>query len=468
MSLFRNLASRAGRKRSRLVRAGAPTGESVPLSAFDLLTGPVYTPRAFFYERTLDGAALAASLVRTLRRFPVLAGRMRRGARGGLEVVCNDAGVRFVEAESPVPMPAYGPAHPAKRDFAAFVEAVNPLWVVDRDTPLLTVKLTHMAGGGSVLGACIAHGLVDGASYMAFMESWSREHRGLPSPVPCHDRRLLDDVGRRAAPGQAGEVRHFVDVPRLEELRFYARLVRASRRLVTEVFRFSAGEVRRMKDAASADLHGTGQWISTNDAVTAHLWKCLAELRGRPDASPESLGLVAGVRDRLAPELPPHYFGNCVSHTTPTLAAGDLRGRCLGEVALSVRRGLDDNTLEKLRGEIAFLVAHRDGGLGGKILPRMMLDVEGATVTFNNMSKLPFYAADFGGGAPFWYDVPAFPIPWLTLVAPTPSEDGGRDVHVAVPAEKLAAYRSRSWQALLRRYDELNRGAPTDRSLPAR
>jgi shikimate O-hydroxycinnamoyltransferase len=435
------------------VRAGVPAAEHVPLSAYDLLTGQVYTPRAFFYERTLDGAALEASLSRTLRHFPVLAGRMREDAGRGLHVACNDAGARFVEVDAARPMPAYGPGHPAKRDFAGFVERVNPLWVVGRDTPLLTVKLTHMAGGGSALGVCINHSLVDGTSYMMFMESWSREHRGLSYPVPCHDRRLLDAVGRRAAPGEGGDVRHFVPVRRLAALRFYARLLGARARLVTQVFRFSAGEVRRMKEVASADLEGSGRWISTSDAITAHLWRSLAVLRGRADASPESLGLIAGVRDRLAPELHPHYFGNCASHTSPTMTAGDLRSRGLGAIALAVRRGLDDNALSKLRGEIAFLVSHRDAGLGGKVLPRMMLDVFDASVTFNNWSKLPFYALDFGGGAPFWYDVPAFPIPWLTLVAPTPAEDGGRDVHVALPVEKLAPYHSRSWQALLHRYE---------------
>jgi shikimate O-hydroxycinnamoyltransferase len=430
-----------------------PTGERVPLSAYDLLTGQVYTPRAFFYERTLDGAALHASLSRTLRHFPVLAGRMRRDAGRGLHVACNDAGARFVEVDAAHPMPAYGPGHPAKRDFAGLVEEVNPLWVEGRDTPLLTVKLTHMAGGGSVLGVCINHSLVDGTSYMMFMESWSREHRGLSYPVPCHDRRLLDAVGRRAAQSEGDEVRHFVAVSRLAALRFYARIARASRRLVTQVFRLSPGEVRRMKEVASADLAGTGQWVSTNDALTAHLWRSLAVLRGRADASRESLGLIAGVRERLAPELHPHYFGNCASHTTPSMTAGDLRSRGLGAVALAVRRGLEESSLSKLRGEIAFLVSHRDSGLGGKVLPRMMLDVFDSSVTFNNWSKLPFYALDFGGGAPFWYDVPAFPIPWLTLVAPTPAEDGGRDVHLALPVDELDAYRSRSWQALLHRYE---------------
>jgi shikimate O-hydroxycinnamoyltransferase len=240
---------------------------------------------------------------------------------------------------------------------------------------------------------------------------------------------------------------------RVEALRFYARIARASRGLVTQVFRLSPGEVRRMKEVASADLEGTGRWISTNDAITAHLWKSLAVLRGRADASVESLGLIAGVRERLAPELHPHYFGNCASNAAPAMTAGHLRAKSLGDVALSVRGGLDEITVARLRGEIAFLVSHRDSGQGGKVLPRMMLDVFDAGVTFNNWSKLPFYALDFGVGAPFWYDFPAVPIPWLTLVAPTPAEDGGRDVHLALPVDKLSAYHSRSWQAVLHRYE---------------
>jgi shikimate O-hydroxycinnamoyltransferase len=289
---------------------------------------------------------------------------------------------------------------------------------------------------------------------MMFMESWSREHRGLSGPVPCHDRRLVDAVGRRAAPGERDDDGRFVSLRRLAELRFYARIVRAGQRLVTRVLRLSPDEVRAMKEVAAADLEGTGHWVSTNDAITAHLWRSLAELRGRADASRESLGLIAGVRERLAPELPEHYFGNCASHATPTMTAGALRSASLGAIALAVRRGLDGISPSRLRGEIASLVSRRDAGRGGKVLPRMMLDVFDASVTFNNWSKLPFYALDFGRGTPFWYDVPAFPIPWLTLVAPTPAGDGGRDVHLALPTSALARYHSRGWQARLHRYGE--------------
>jgi shikimate O-hydroxycinnamoyltransferase len=247
-------------------------------------------------------------------------------------------------------------------------------------------------------------------------------------------------------------VRHFVVASSFETLAFYARLAMSARRLVSRVFRFSPDEVSRIKRAAADDLGDAGRWVSTNDAVTAHLWKCVVELRARDPASRESLGLIASVRERLAPDVPPHYFGNCASHTTPSLTAGELRTRPVGAIATLVREGLEGNTPEKLRGEIAFLAAHHEARRPGRILPRMMLEVFGSSVTFNNWSKLPFYALDFGAGRPFWYDVPAIPIPWLLCVAPTPADDGGRDVHLTLPEHRLARYHSRAWQASLHRH----------------
>jgi shikimate O-hydroxycinnamoyltransferase len=180
------------------IRSGATDTGRIPLSVYDLLTGQVYTQRAFFYREKLDGTALRASLARTLRHFPILAGRLR--SEGGLGVTCCDAGARFVEVDRAEPMPDYGPDRPAKRDLKRFVRSVNPLWVINRDTPLVTVQLTHMAGGGSVLGVCINHSLVDGTSCMAFLESWSCEHRGLPYPEPSHDRARLVGAGLRLRP----------------------------------------------------------------------------------------------------------------------------------------------------------------------------------------------------------------------------------------------------------------------------
>ncbi|MEV8058530.1 acyltransferase [Streptomyces antimycoticus] len=185
-------ATESETKRSTTVRAGEASGDRIRLSVYDMLIGMVYTPRTFFYRETLDGDALRASLSRTLLNFPMVSGRMKKDPDGRLSVLCDDAGVRFIETHASEPMPDHGPHHTAKKGINRYLSQVNPLQVVDGDTPLFTVKLTHMKGGGSVLGVSMNHAVADGSAYMRFMESWSKEHRGLGYPAPGHDRGIID------------------------------------------------------------------------------------------------------------------------------------------------------------------------------------------------------------------------------------------------------------------------------------
>ncbi|MGN5381751.1 cytochrome P450 [Streptomyces lasalocidi] len=182
-------------ERVHTVRAGTADGARIRLTGYDLLTGPWYTPLTFFYRDTLDGAALRDSLARTLRRHPLLAGRLERDADGGLSVLCNDAGVRFTEASCPDPMREYGHGLRAEPVIGELLREVSAFRVVGRDTPLLKIRLTQMRGGGSILGVLINHSLADGGSTVAFLESWSREHLGLPWEEPSHDRGVLDALG---------------------------------------------------------------------------------------------------------------------------------------------------------------------------------------------------------------------------------------------------------------------------------
>jgi shikimate O-hydroxycinnamoyltransferase len=435
-----------------MVRAGDGRGGAiVPLSVYDLLTGPIYITLAFFYRNTLDGEALRASLAHTLRRFPIVSGRMKRGGRGGLDVVCNDRGVLFVEAASRMLLPDYGPDRTAKADIGQFYSNVNPLWVIDRDTPLLTVKLTQLAGGGSALGVCFNHCLGDATATLMFLESWSREHRGLPYPEPSHDRARVDAFGHCEGRASPAENRHFEAVRVRDKLGFYARVAVESLRLVSEVVRFSADEVRRIKDAAIATAP-KGRWISTNDALTAHLWKLFGELRARPSTCPESLLLIASVRQSMGAALPPCYFGNATSHTSPTLTAGALRLSPLGEVAAVIRAAHEELSAERLGDDIAFLRGQRDAGRSGSVMPLSILGVFDQTITLNNWTNVPVYSVDFGGGTPSWHDLPVVQLPWSTMILATPEGDGGRDVHVSLPRDRRAELLRPEWQSRLHRY----------------
>ncbi|MGV9856624.1 acyltransferase [Streptomyces sp. NPDC003442] len=456
-------ATESSTKRSFTVRAEASNGDRIRLSVYDLLIGLVYTPRTFFYRETLDGEALRASLSRTLLHFPMVSGRMKKDPDGRLSVLCDDSGVRFIETHASVPMPDHGPHHTAKKGINRYLSHVNPLQVVDHDTPLFTVKLTHMKGGGSVLGVTMNHAVADGSAYMRFLESWSREHRGLEYTGPGHDRSVIDALAAPVAQDAPSDNPHFTVTRRGGKSVFVSRVILGSIAKTTTMVttRFTAAELATMKDAAMADLAGTERWISTNDALTAHLWKVLGALRARPDTSEERLGLLADFRTSAGAAVPDDYWGNTVTNTRPGMTAAELRERPLGEVALTVRSGYAANTEEKIRRETAFLCAEYEAGRLKRVLPTMTLDKFESTIVINNWSKLPFYTLDFGQGTPFWYDVPALPTPWTVLIAPTPADEpGGRDVQMAVPRALVRTLQEKSWTDRFHRYADSGGATP--------
>ncbi|MBX7552105.1 acyltransferase [Streptomyces sp. NPDC004232] len=433
-------------ERVHTVRAGTADGARIRLTGYDLLTGPWYTPLTFFYRDTLDGAALRDSLARTLRRYPLLAGRLQRDADGGLSVLCNDAGVRFTEASCPDPMRDYGHGLRAAPVIGELLREVSAFRVVDRDTPLLKIRLTRMKGGGSVLGVLINHSLADGGSTVAFLESWSREHLGLSWEEPSHDRGVLDALGRLSADPATRAGRAFVAVGRVRHLATTLRV--GVNKLATITTRFGAGELAALKAEAQRTLPAADAWVSTNDALTAHLWQVLGELRDRPADAAEWLGLIVGAQSRLGDALPTSYWGNCVSNSWTSLTAARLRELPLGAVAWDVRRCLDSNTEDKIRDEIAFLGSYRGKGVSRHVMSVRAPDVSTTSLSVNNWSQFPLYRIDLGAGRPFWYEFPDLPVPTVHI-APTPQEDGGRDVYLCLPESDAALAHTPQWRERL-------------------
>ncbi|MFI0240541.1 acyltransferase [Streptomyces sp. NPDC016845] len=433
--------------RTVVLRGGGPSGGRVRLGVHDLMNGTFATPRTFFYRRTLNAGAVEDSLRRTLAQYPLLTGRLERDPDGGLSVARNDAGAVFAVAHCDRPMPEYGPDLSARKDLRRYLHAVNAFRVVGHDTPLLSVKVTHMRGGGSVLGVSINHAVVDGGGYLDFLLHWSRTHAGEESPAAPYDRALLDGLADGVSP--APDDPQYRVITGGQKFGFIWKVNARARRLRTITARFTADEVLALRETARTGQGADRPAASSGDALGAHLWRVLGALRDRDPGAQERLGIVVGLRAALKDRLPDGYWGNAVSNTTAVLPAGELREEPLAHTVTALRAALDRVTPDRVRRETAYLEAQRSGGRSGRVFSRMSLDAFEDTVALNNSSRLPVYRVEFGAGRPFWFEYPASPIPWTVLITPTPADDHSRDVHLSVPREAADALRGPEWSARL-------------------
>lgn len=432
-----------------LVRSGRATGRRIPLCALDATMGAISTGRAFFFRERLDGTAMRASLARVLMSYPLLSGRAERDANGVLHVLCDDSGVHFEEENSALgagdcpPAPGGPPLH-------AFLPRASVVRLVGQGVPLLAVKLTHLASGGTVLGVHMKHVLADGPAYMRFLLDWAAEHRGLPPHPPCHDRRLLDGLAD-GAPLQARDHNsRFTVASRREKYALLSRMLLTAHKLRTTTFRFDAAELHAMKQAATDQLpHG---WISTSDALTAHLWHALGRLRARSAGCVERLGVLVDF-SRYLSDIPENYWGNTITCAELRMTARDIQDCPLGTTARLIRESLSDNIADQARDDIAYLVEQRTAGRDRRVMPRMLYRAYTDMLQVNDRAKLPFYALDFGGGTPYRCELPHVPIPWAAQIMPTPERDGSREVHLSLPGAAADALTGeRSWQAQLHKY----------------
>ncbi|KAL1552950.1 shikimate O-hydroxycinnamoyltransferase [Salvia divinorum] len=181
-------------KESTLVKPmeETPSG-SLWLSSLDItMPDNFHTRYVFFYRGDgaasdfFDAAVMKAALSRALVQFYPFAGRLRRDARGRIEINCNGEGVLFMEAE----------CDGAVIDLGSFASKPNVCLVSTVDYskapfgistfPLFLVQLTRFKCGGVSLGFANEHHLSDGTSGQHFNKSWGHlwrclsAARGLP------------------------------------------------------------------------------------------------------------------------------------------------------------------------------------------------------------------------------------------------------------------------------------------------
>lgn len=310
---------------ARLIKPPSARHRDIRCTGIDRLVETLPISIVFFFERHLDADALSEALSGALAHVPVYAGRISV-ARGEFRIRCRGQGVSFTVASS---------EHTLTEAIRSTAENRGH-WLVDQvdvvsahrgRSPLLAIRVTHLADGSTAIGCCFHHSVGDLRSFMSFVHAWAAVAAGksVSEALIVEDRsayldeRLPPDTAR--VPG--------VRAIRLSEA---ARLVlyaaKDARKKTTVSLYFGDDEVHRMRNA-----YGPATLLTTNDVVCAHVSEAL--MLADPAAARRTLAIAVNVRKRCG--LDPMLFGNMVT----LLKVEVRRGEGAATIANRIRHGVD-------------------------------------------------------------------------------------------------------------------------------
>lgn len=423
----------------RVVHAGRAPGTVIRCGLTDTLMADLSASVVFFFERTLDDARLAAGLAHALDRVPVFGGRLRTRA-DILEIVCEDAGVPLTLCDAGESLgEAIGRLRvPGPR----FVDHVDAPGAREGGQPLLTVRVSRLADGGTALGCSWHHAIGDMQTFVMLMRAWSAAVEGTAAPRPLlleDPDAYLDGLLPREDSGRPGF--RLLDAAEAASRDREVEIALRATRIVQAYF--GDEEVGRMRREFGA---AAGRKLSANDVLCAHVVTLIRRL----DDDPEARHLAMPVNMRRYLQIPPDIAGNLIGEVylscAPRVQPEALAAQIRAAVADFARSHLS------LRASRAFLETIGRARLRDCV--PIGFDLSRRTFTFTNWSRFGLYDITFGGDRPALFSPSLnFQVPWSALLVEG-FGNAGFFLTAALPARLAGRLRADGGQAELHRFRE--------------
>ncbi|KAI5888321.1 uncharacterized protein SCHCODRAFT_02587304 [Schizophyllum commune H4-8] len=361
-----------------------------PLGPFDQLAVH-YLPVTviFVYDITRSGdndpissPRLQQAFSRLLDYYPHLTGRRRIDPTDGTVAIDRlGSGAALYTAECDAPLDSFRTKSPDGRTRLAMSDlpgsgvqllaASQSMLEGAPDDPLLIVQHTRFACGSVSLGFCLQHIVCDVNGCVQLARDLAEIYRGI-SVVEAAGGTYLDVVLKEAPCIEAhipektlGSSLELVN--NYEEETGHANDVPATTPpppVVGKILRFSGQELKAIKDAATEDKGG--EWVSTFEALSAHLWQSVHCARAKLDpsrveGSGETLDtcsdLLAPVNCRSRLKLPARYFPNAILCPIARLPFRTLEHASLAEIARTLHEMVQGVTSERAGGTLRHILA---------------------------------------------------------------------------------------------------------------
>ncbi|KAK4278930.1 hypothetical protein QN277_016703 [Acacia crassicarpa] len=426
----------------------------LPLSNLDLLLPPLDVGVFFCYDKpaatngTAVVAALKKGLAEALVSFYALAGEVVTNSAGEPELLCNNRGVDFVEAEADVDLRSINLYNPD--------ESIEGKLVPQKKHGVLAIQATFLKCGGLIVACSFDHRIADAYSANMFLVSWAHLAQSaqpikptintLPSR-PCFRRSLL-------CPRRPGRIPPSIDgiyVP-VSELPppKQPSTEPESDPVISRIYYITVDQLNHIQSLANSS--GTkavadGVKRTKLESFCAFLWRMVAaSVKGKRVTT--RMGIVVDGRSRLIniggekqkASLMGSYFGNVLSLPYGEKSARELTEKSLSWVADEVHKFLEDAvTEEHFLGLVDWVEAHRPGGAVAKIYIGGGGEGEEDDVpafVVSSGQRFPEEKVDFGWGRPVFG---SYHFPWggnAGYVMPMPSPAGNGDWVVYMHLQK--------------------------------
>ncbi|KAF2306363.1 hypothetical protein GH714_017073 [Hevea brasiliensis] len=351
---------------------------------------------------------LKRSLSTALSFFPALAGRLSTDTDGHIHIVCNDAGIYFIQAKarhlfinnvlSPSDVPDC---------FKGFFAFDKMLSYSGHSNPLAAVQVTELADG-VFIGCTVNHAVTDGTSLWHFFNTFAEICKGAKkiSNSP--------DFSRDTIFNSPAVLKFPIGGPKLT--------FSGNEPLRERIFHFSSEAILKLKYRANngnlscepAEILGkqcNDSWkvvnggdlskdflknktveISSFQSLCAQLWRSVTRARNLSPSKTTTFRMAVNCRHRLEPRLHPYYFGNAIQ-SIPTMAPiGELLSHNLHWGAELLHKNVvayDDGTVRK---------GIADWEREPRLFP--LGNFDGASITMGSSPRFPMYNNDFGWGQP--------------------------------------------------------------------
>jgi len=225
---------------------------------------------------------LQTTLSDTLNYFPMLAGRIIEDAKGNVIVHLTNEGVLYTEAECPnQTMDYFIPRTLSDEEFDyEHINTSNLVVKVNNDWtgPCVSIQVTRLKCNSVILSISGFHCFFDPHAMSHFINTWASAKP--PEPMPMFDKTfvLYPTEEQRQSISSLTRPKDCVfnrDINQSSDSVFAE--AQQQQRVICKVYFFSTDELKNLKKEASKSLPESIDYISTYDALYAHMILVIAQ-----------------------------------------------------------------------------------------------------------------------------------------------------------------------------------------------